>query len=289
MEFILLIFVNVIMGTIFYLILRLRLEKHASDYREKRLKREIDEIISVFNETAERNITILENRIEYLKKLLEKSGTIDNIDFKIDDSKYDGKEIKETEKKEKVVKTSKHITNIINDNLLSALEITDIETGISEKTTADNQEENYRSISKFYLQIKEKLTITYRSLMGHKPGMVALYNKNGHSFDLKDNPARGDNLPADVLSGSSDVNKGKDYIIDSETYLSDPDLKDDVKNDKVLSGMDYELEQMFRTSEDKYLLISELFNEGYSTEVICKCSGIPIGEIKLVLDLNSKA
>jgi hypothetical protein len=59
MEFVLLIFINIIMGTIFYLILRLRLEKHASDYKEKRLKREIDEIISIFNETAERNIQFL--------------------------------------------------------------------------------------------------------------------------------------------------------------------------------------------------------------------------------------
>jgi hypothetical protein len=288
MEFFLLILVNIIMGTIFYLILRLRLEKHASDYREKRLKREIDEIISVFNETAERNITILENRIEYLKKLLEKSGTIDNINLRIDDSKYKSKNIIEIDRKETVIKTSKDIINNIDDNLSNVIEVMDNETGITENATADNQEKNYKSISKYYLQIKEKLSIAYRSVIGYKSGMATLYNKNGRSFNLNDNSETDDNISADVLFNTPGANMEKNGITNNEAYLPDPDLRDEVKKDKVLSGIHSELEQMFRTSEDKYLLISELFNEGYSPEVICKCSGIPIGEIKLVLDLNCK-
>lgn len=43
---------------------------------------------------------------------------------------------------------------------------------------------------------------------------------------------------------------------------------------------------MFASAEDKYLLISELFTRGCSVEILAKCSGIPVGEIKLVLNLN---
>jgi hypothetical protein len=284
MEFVLLIFINIIMGTIFYLILRLKLEKHASDYREKRLKREIDEIISVFNETAERNITILENRIDYLKKLLEKSGTIDNIDLKIDDLNNYNQDIKEIDKKEMDIKKSNPGTDTFNKkNLSSALEIPDNNTEVPENEIADNQEKNFGSISKYYLQIKEKLNNVYKSVVGYKPGMSGLYNKNGDTVDLHDDPGIYDRHPADVSSIPANSSGINDISSNDKTNFPTRSL-----NDEVISEISYsELEEMFRTSNDKYLLISELFNKGYPAELICKCSGIPIGEIKLVLDLNS--
>jgi hypothetical protein len=40
-------------------------------------------------------------------------------------------------------------------------------------------------------------------------------------------------------------------------------------------------------TEDKYGLIASLFAEGHSIEELSKYSGIPSGEIKLVISLNS--
>jgi hypothetical protein len=285
MEFFFLILINIVMGTIFYLILRLRLEKHASDYREKRLKREIDEIISVFDETAERNITILENRIEYLKKLLEKAGTVDNIDLKIDDSKLSDIEIKNIGIKETVLKTTKQITRTAGEYFPNLPAKNDEEIPVSENINADNPERNNNSISRYYLQIKERLTVAYRSVLGYKSGTASLYNGNGRSVELNDNPETEEIRFADLLSATSAA-KTKE---EKKELSSADDPSDELENGEAASGGYSELKQMFRNSEDKYSLISELFNEGYSPEVICECSGIPIGEIKLVLDLSSRS
>jgi hypothetical protein len=281
MEFVLLIFINIIMGTIFYLILRLRLEKHASDYKEKRLKREIDEIISIFNETAERNITILENRIDYLKKLLEKSGTIANIDLKIGDLKYNNQDIEEKELKEKDLKTS----NPVNTNFISnTLEIRDNEKDISKNLIVNNQDQSFGSISKYYLQIKERLNKAFKSVIIHKHGVSDLYNKNGQSLGVDDTFEKYNEIQADVSSIADHTRETNEITADDNVVSSNHDSK----NDALSEMSDSKLTEMFRNSEDKYLLISELFNEGYPAELICKCSGIPIGEIKLVLDLNSR-
>jgi hypothetical protein len=72
--------VNILIGTIFYLIITIRLEKNASQLQVKRMRREMDEIIHEFNITAERNITILERKIDLFKRLLEQHGIDDSID-----------------------------------------------------------------------------------------------------------------------------------------------------------------------------------------------------------------
>ncbi len=49
MQFFVLIIINVIMGAVFYLILSLKLEKSSSNFREDKLRKEMDEIIYEFN------------------------------------------------------------------------------------------------------------------------------------------------------------------------------------------------------------------------------------------------
>ncbi len=284
MEFIILIFINIIMGTFFYLILRLRLEKHASDYREKRLKREIDEIISVFNETAERNITILENRIEYLKKLMEKSGVLDNIDFRIDDSKNNSAEIKNSAQKEIFTGASKQMTDTSIERFFSAMTISEPGIRSTEERDRENPEKNSNSISRYYSQIKEKITVAFRSVMRYIPDTAALYNKSGRIINLSDAGEKEDNSPDCAGNDGSKVSHNFKVKNPHDASLNDDDIMQ-----KSSSGEYSELKQMFSNSEDKYSLISDLFDEGYSPEVICECSGIPIGEIKLVLDLNSRA
>ena len=66
--------VNVLVGTIFYLVISLRIEKSASEVHVKRIRKEMDTMIREFNMTADRNISLLENRIAVMKRLLEKGG-----------------------------------------------------------------------------------------------------------------------------------------------------------------------------------------------------------------------
>jgi hypothetical protein len=85
MEFFALLMVNIFLGVVFYLVITLKLEKSASHFREHKLRKEMDAIIQEFNETAERNISILESRIRTMRALLEKSGDLKKIDYIIDE------------------------------------------------------------------------------------------------------------------------------------------------------------------------------------------------------------
>ena len=287
MEFIILIFINIIMGTVFYLILRLRLEKHASDYREKRLKREIDEIISEFNETAERNITILENRIEHFKKLLEKSKAIDGIDLKVDDSNFneDSKTFVKTKAELKNTSVSaKRTKQSTNKNISDRQDTAEKDSEFVKHEMLNDNEKNEKQISKYYSQIKLSLNKVYKSLKGEKLNKFDIYSKDGKSIESGDDTKLLNEIPKGSLLNTTKLIDEKDTETDGVLYSSDPELKDNAS-----SGiLDSKLEEMFKSTEDKYLLISKLFNEGYPPELICKCSGIPIGEIKLVLDLNSR-
>ncbi|MBN2858442.1 MAG: hypothetical protein JXN63_08580 [Candidatus Delongbacteria bacterium] len=66
---------NIFTGTVLYLVLSLKLEKSADEFRIKKLRREIDETIREFNATAERNISLLENRIRMVNKVLKEGDT----------------------------------------------------------------------------------------------------------------------------------------------------------------------------------------------------------------------
>ena len=89
MQFFFLLLFNVFLGAVLYLIISLKLERTATEYRERRFRKEMDEIIREFNLTAERNITILESRIRVMRRLLEKTGDLKSIDFLMDDDEQD--------------------------------------------------------------------------------------------------------------------------------------------------------------------------------------------------------
>ena len=75
------ILVNIFIGAALYLIISLKLERSVSDFRQQRLRKEIDEILKEFNSAAERNISLLESRINIMKRLLEQSGNFKGFDF----------------------------------------------------------------------------------------------------------------------------------------------------------------------------------------------------------------
>src|SRR4030042_690730 len=99
MQFFFLFLFNVFLGAVLYLVISLKLERSATEFRERRLRKEMDEMIKEFNMTAERNISILESRIGMLRKLLEKSGDIKSLDITMSGEEPDprsGHEGKET-------------------------------------------------------------------------------------------------------------------------------------------------------------------------------------------------
>ncbi|MDR3238064.1 MAG: hypothetical protein LBT84_06140, partial [Spirochaetia bacterium] len=79
------ILVNVFMGALLYLVISIKLERSASDFRQQRLRKEMDEMLKEFNAAAERNISLLENRIQTARKLLEQSGALKGLDILADD------------------------------------------------------------------------------------------------------------------------------------------------------------------------------------------------------------
>src|SRR6056297_210785 len=81
MQLFILMVINIALGTVFYLVISLKLEKSASEYREKKFRREMDEVIREFNNTAERNISLLEHKINVMKKLLRESGQLSSFDM----------------------------------------------------------------------------------------------------------------------------------------------------------------------------------------------------------------
>ena len=89
LNFFMILLTNIFTGVIIYLVLTLKLEKSSTGYHIQKYKREIDEMMREFNNSAETNITLLENRIKLCKKMLKLSGSIESLDIKsIDDGVY---------------------------------------------------------------------------------------------------------------------------------------------------------------------------------------------------------
>ena len=79
---------------------------------------------------------------------------------------------------------------------------------------------------------------------------------------------------------------GRDYKIATESkidFYSDEEININYEEKKPV-----DIKDMFVNAEDKYTLIAKLYNEGHSVEDLSKYSGLPSGEIKLVISLNSR-
>lgn len=81
LNFFIILLTNVFTGIIIYLVLTIRLEKKTSSYEQSKIRREFEEVIRDFNASADRNITLLENRINIMKKLMKIGGTLESIDI----------------------------------------------------------------------------------------------------------------------------------------------------------------------------------------------------------------
>lgn len=277
MQLLFMILLNIVMGTIFYLVITLKLEKSATDYREKRLKREMDEILRVFNATAERNITILDNRITVLKKLMVESRNISGIDLTV---------------VEEEMKQSQEIFNLeadsadVMDKLVKANE--DRQLKIDKAVpSAENSFTFY--VQEMWMLFKDQIkkfsdSIKYRleksanerekTVKQQKKAEMRIQNKK--AVKAAESVVVNDNSTASDLQFNELVSKPQEKVF----------RKKELKNKKLEKSED-ELCLMLKAASDKHSLIADLYLQGYNLPVISRCSGIPEGEIKLILNLHN--
>jgi len=249
MEFFILFILNIFTGAVIYLILSLKIERTSATFQEKKLKKEMGEIITEFNATAERNVTLLENRINILRKLLNEKGDFRGIDL------------------------------IVNDDKVKSLK----------QPVLKNRDENYEisALSPEPVDIGKKEVVT--SVKGKSDGniIVGLIDKiAGFSREEKSKE-----YSVEIGVAGKPVSAGVDYIIDSEVDLSyNPDDLKSNDSDLNSPGQGYDAEDLavlFSNTTDKYSLITDLHRRGYSVDDISRHSGLPSGEVRLVISLGN--
>jgi len=269
--------INVFMGAALYLIISLKLERSASEFREKKLRKEMDEIIKEFNATADRNISILENRINVLKRLLERTGDLKSLDFTIDDEGIEKSSLNSAVVKEQISE------KIVSDNseMISSTSVSDhhIQSGVA--GTGDVKKrlllytENVIDIIRFYFK---KFTGGQVS----PPNIPIEFNYgSAEKVDLHISDGDKDSEEICIEKDFSDISQ---ELSRKNEEIPSSELTDDREEERVL---DDDLSEIFAGSSDKYGLISQLHKEGHPIEMLSKHSGIPAGEIRLVLNLNN--
>jgi len=255
MDIFLMFIFNIFTGAIIFLILSLKIEKTSATFQEQKLRREMGEIITEFNSTAERNITLLENRISVLKKMMNESGSLKGVDFTVLDDKM--------------------MDNISRDKKDNFEKITHEKPVEKEKTKTP--------VEKKAQPLKEEHTI-----MGAFMDKIQSFNLNENIEDPKgktkktqtiENKNEKKHEPFSIIEKSITEPYKKNNLID---FSADEEIIIPYEEEKP-----DDIEEMFQTTNDKYLLIAQLFNKGHSVEELSKHSGLPAGEIKLVISLNS--
>ncbi|HOP63575.1 MAG TPA: hypothetical protein PK358_03500 [Spirochaetota bacterium] len=249
MEFFILFILNIFTGAVIYLMLSLKIERTSATFQEKKLKKEMGEIITEFNSTAERNVTLLENRINILRKLLNEKGDIRGIDLIVNDDKV------KNLKQQNLEKESNVHEYIPDSREPAAFGKKDVSTKVKSKSDG--------SI------------------------LVGLIDKISNlSRDEKNKENSGDSgVPV------KETGAGVDYLVDSEIDFSydtddlnngNPEINSSGQNDVV-----EDIAVLFSNTADKYSLISDLHRRGYSVDDISRYSGLPSGEVRLVISLNN--
>ncbi len=250
MEILVIIITNLFTGALIYLILSLKIERTTSTYHEQKLKREMGEIITEFNAAAERNITVLENRISLLRNINSEKGSSKPFDYTVGDEEF--------------VDNSSIFTDSLSAIKNDVKEEVVPETGKSFPVTPESSDESvFGSIMNKFSFLKKNTSETTAENNTPDPQ---------HSF-LSDQSVYGE-------SGSSLIEKrvvtGKnlDFRVEDEV-----DLNEQIPDENI--------EELFDASEDKYSLINDLHGKGYTIEDLAKSSGIPAGEVRLIISLNS--
>jgi hypothetical protein len=265
MELALLIIFNIFMGAVFYLIISLKLERSASEFREKRLRKVMDDIIQEFNATAERNITILENKITVMKKLLERSGDLSSVDIELSDENRNTEE----DQQEAVIQSDD-----IPHRESKEVEIIGISrpTGFGFQTIA----QLFNGARDFAAELIQRGYHTIASAREKQKSNLMVSDENERSV-----------LASDISPLEENADSFQQAPVIERDYHEIEEKLTGVQKFPEHEMDEQELSDLFSSADDRYSLISDLYEQGYTVDIISKCSGIPIGEIKLVLNLSN--
>ena len=256
MEILLLFILNIFTGALIYLLLSLKIERNSSTFQEQKLKKEMGEIITEFNSTAERNITLLEARISGLKRLMGETGALKSMDITMDHKPEMEKIIHETIPSADKMKKSLSAGSVLTGDRIITKNAADIAEISFTAVTADNSDD--RSVTK-------------------KTAASAARKTN-----LKNSFVQA-GIFAEESTGSASPVVSRGGQVD---YISDENI-DVVPDDPALVQFENPAE-LFLTAENKYSLIAELHGKGYSVDDLAAYSGLPAGEVRLVISLNKQ-
>lgn len=257
MEFLLLFVLNIFTGALIYLLLSLKIERSSSTYQEQKLKKEMGEIITEFNATAERNITLLENKIALLRRLMGEAGALKSMDVTLHHKPEN--------------------ENAGQDNTPGMLRNNAEEKKAHRKSSAESDPG----------LITKKVPASGET--GFLGGIMDKMHSIARTPDLKAgaNNGREAGITNEIMDfkDAGNIAKKTGNRID---FRSDDAIDLFSEDDMEVKGEDNpDIAALFRDSVDKYALIAELSTKGYSIDELAEYSGLPAGEIKLVISLNN--
>lgn len=259
MQFLTILLVNIFMGAVIYLLLSLKIARSSSEYREQRFKREMDSIIREFNVTADRNISILENRLNQLKYLLKETGDISSVDITVGDGPADnaGEEPAVSDEgnghypksePEAISPVTGSGKKGLPDYLLNAID-----------SLRSRVEKLAKSRVKTQLRVDRNVSSVNEVIQESDP-YEKLIEKDLSSLDVRD-----------ISDEMSDVESEA-----SNTTVSG--CSDEVSESDIL--------KVISESSDRFGSVLELESMGCSVEMISRYCNIPAGEVKLILNLQ---
>jgi len=265
MQFFTILLVNIFTGAVIYLLLSLKLARSSSEYREQRLKREMDEIIKEFNSTANRNISILENKIAVINRLLRESGSIQGIDITVANEELIDNHIDVVEK----TFSEKNNTPVQEDPGTAKGSMPVKEQGMPKK-----------SLPEFFLHgiaiLRSKVNeIVDRTDFG-KPEMPISAARESQSEVVENYNDPYEKLIEKDLS-SLDINDITEKKLQAGKR-EEKELSEEVKESEVAD--------ILSSESDRFAAVAELDERGCSVEMIAKYCNMPAGEVRLILNLQ---
>jgi hypothetical protein len=261
MQFFFLLLFNVFLGAVLYLVISLKLERSATEFRERRLRKEMDEIIKEFNLTAERNISILESRIRAIRNLLAQSGEIKSLDVTLAEEETSPPRLEHAAD-----------TPVLSVPGRGADDAGNYQAGGGRRGAENNVAELIKK--GLILFFRKMITILPVRSMDHAAGDT-LAGDNGGGEDPESSPV----FP--MRAGSQER---ANILIEKD--LSAAMHAGEAAAWKKEAITEEEISEIIRSSEDKYSMVSVLFERGCDIEDISRYSGIPSGEVRLVLNIS---
>lgn len=279
MQLVILIMVNILIASIFYLVISLKLERSATEFRSKRLRKEMEELINEFNHTAERNLALLEYKINILRELLKKSDAVPSLDITINDESVVTANTK-TRKKKTNKKEEKSAVKTINapENIEAILEKPSFDISKMDSNELYNNSIVYleRKTAKTFSENKSQVPTVAQQL---SEIAKLVLNKFSQYIEARYNKKMADTFT--VHSENAPYNIAEEYDVLQSQY-------EEKSSETPTPIVEDELIAMYNDADDKYLMIAKLYSQGYPLQVLSKISGIPIGEISLILNLSMK-